>query len=208
MQQWPNCVRVGGACHQPHILCKPDTAIVLNDMQFQPPAQPQVAGQPPPSPLEVLLKHQLVPLQVPLPLLEVQVQVAKVLLNKEIMMTMIIMMMRRRKKMRMMILTILMMNINKKMRMMMVMMNMMKKKDKDQLIILKMIVTNMMKYMMMIMMMMNVILGSMIMIMMIRMMSQIHVKRGNVNRQLKKLRNVKPVNPQHHYENTKKVLRQ
>ena len=48
LQQWPNCPRVGGACHQPHILCKPDMAIVLEEIQFQPPAQAQVAGQPPP----------------------------------------------------------------------------------------------------------------------------------------------------------------
>ena len=41
-------MRVGGACHQPHILCKPDMAIVLNERQFPPPAQPQVAGQAPP----------------------------------------------------------------------------------------------------------------------------------------------------------------
>ena len=48
LQQWPNCPRVGGACHQPHILCKPDMAIVLEEIQFQPPAQTQVAGQAPP----------------------------------------------------------------------------------------------------------------------------------------------------------------
>ena len=48
LQQWPNCPRVGGACHQPHILCKPDMAIVLEEVQFQPPAQAQVAGQAPP----------------------------------------------------------------------------------------------------------------------------------------------------------------
>ena len=48
LQQWPNCPRVGGACHQPHILCKPDMAIVLEEIQFQPPAQAQVAGQAPP----------------------------------------------------------------------------------------------------------------------------------------------------------------
>ena len=48
LQQWPNCLRVGGACHQPHILCKPDMAIVLEEIQFQPPAQAQVAGQAPP----------------------------------------------------------------------------------------------------------------------------------------------------------------
>ena len=49
LQQWPNCPRVGGACHQPHILCKPDMAIVLEEIQFHPPAQAQVAGQAPPS---------------------------------------------------------------------------------------------------------------------------------------------------------------
>ena len=48
LQQWPNCPRVGGACHQPHILCKPDMVIVLEEIQFQPPAQAQVAGQAPP----------------------------------------------------------------------------------------------------------------------------------------------------------------
>ena len=48
LQQWPNCPQVGGACHQPHILCKPDMAIVLEEIQFQPPAQAQVAGQAPP----------------------------------------------------------------------------------------------------------------------------------------------------------------
>ena len=48
LQQWPNCPRVGGACHQPHILCKPDMAIVLHEIQFPPPAQAQVAGQAPP----------------------------------------------------------------------------------------------------------------------------------------------------------------
>ena len=48
LQQWPNCPGVGGACHQPHILCKPDMAIVLEEIQFQPPAQAQVAGQAPP----------------------------------------------------------------------------------------------------------------------------------------------------------------
>ena len=48
LQQWPNCMRVGGACHQPHILCKPDMVIVLNEIQFRAPAQPQVAGQAPP----------------------------------------------------------------------------------------------------------------------------------------------------------------
>ena len=48
LQQWPNCPRVGGACHQPHILCKPDMAIVLEEIQFQPLAQAQVAGQAPP----------------------------------------------------------------------------------------------------------------------------------------------------------------
>ena len=48
LQQWPNCPQVGGACHQPHILCKPDMAIVLEEVQFQPPAQAQVAGQAPP----------------------------------------------------------------------------------------------------------------------------------------------------------------
>ena len=37
LQQWPNCPRVGGACHQPHILCKPDMAIVLEEIQLQPP---------------------------------------------------------------------------------------------------------------------------------------------------------------------------
>ena len=76
--------------------------------------------------------------------------------------------------------------------------------------ILKMIVTNKMTYMMTTMMiiMMYVLLGSMMMIMMIRMMRQIHVKRGNVNCLLKKLRNVKPVNPPCHYENMKNVLRQ
>ena len=47
LQQWPNCPRVGGACHQPQILCKPDMAIVLEEIQFQP-AQAQVAGQAPP----------------------------------------------------------------------------------------------------------------------------------------------------------------
>ena len=45
LHQWPNCLGVGGACHQPHILCKPDMAIVLEEIQFQPPAQAQVAGQ-------------------------------------------------------------------------------------------------------------------------------------------------------------------
>ena len=49
LQQWPNCPHIGGACHQPHILCKPDMAIVLEEIQFQPPAQAQVAGQAPPS---------------------------------------------------------------------------------------------------------------------------------------------------------------
>ena len=49
LQQWPNCPCIGGACHQPHILCKPDMAIVLEEIQFQPPAQAQVAGQAPPS---------------------------------------------------------------------------------------------------------------------------------------------------------------
>ena len=48
LQQWPNCPRVGGACHQPHILCKPDMAIVLKEIQLPPPAQAQVAGQAPP----------------------------------------------------------------------------------------------------------------------------------------------------------------
>ena len=48
LQQWPNCPCIGGACHQPHILCKPDMAIVLEEIQFQPPAQVQVAGQAPP----------------------------------------------------------------------------------------------------------------------------------------------------------------
>ena len=48
LQQWPNCPHIGGACHQPHILCKPDMAIVLEEIQFQPPAQAQVAGQAPP----------------------------------------------------------------------------------------------------------------------------------------------------------------
>ena len=48
LQQWPNCPRIGGACHQPHILCKPDMVIVLEEIQFQPPAQAQVAGQAPP----------------------------------------------------------------------------------------------------------------------------------------------------------------
>ena len=33
LQQWPNCTRVGGTCHQPHILCKPDMVIVLNEIQ-------------------------------------------------------------------------------------------------------------------------------------------------------------------------------
>ena len=49
LQQWPNCPRVGGACHQPHILCKPSMVIVLEEIQFQPPAQAWVAGQAPPS---------------------------------------------------------------------------------------------------------------------------------------------------------------
>ena len=131
LQQWPNCPQVGGACHQPHILCKPDMAIVLEEIQFQPPAQAQVAGQPPPGcpggpaqaplvPLEVA-----VPLEVVVPLLEVQVQVAKVLLNKEIMM----MMMKNQKTM--MILILLMMNIQK-MIMIMVIMNVMKKKKRNQ----------------------------------------------------------------------------
>ena len=48
LQQWPNCPQFGGACHQPHILCKPDMVIVLEEIQFQPPAQAQVAGQAPP----------------------------------------------------------------------------------------------------------------------------------------------------------------
>ena len=48
LQQWPNCPHIGGACHQPHILCKPDMVIVLEEIQFQPPAQGQVAGQAPP----------------------------------------------------------------------------------------------------------------------------------------------------------------
>ena len=48
LHQWPNCLCIGGACHQPHILCKPDMAIVLEEIQFQPPAQVQVAGQAPP----------------------------------------------------------------------------------------------------------------------------------------------------------------
>ena len=48
LQQWPNCMRVGGTCHQPHILCKPDMAIVVEEIQFQPPAQAQVVGQAPP----------------------------------------------------------------------------------------------------------------------------------------------------------------
>ena len=48
LQQWPNCLQVGGVCHQPHILCKPDMVIVLEEIQFQPPAQAQVAGQAPP----------------------------------------------------------------------------------------------------------------------------------------------------------------
>ena len=48
LQQWPNCPRVGGPCHQPHILCKPDMAIVLEEIQLPPPAQAQVAGQAPP----------------------------------------------------------------------------------------------------------------------------------------------------------------
>ena len=97
-----------------------------------------------------------------------------------------------------MILTLLMMNIkNKMMMMMMVMMNMMKK-NKNQLIILMMIVTNMMTYMMTIMMrmMMYVILGSMRMITIIRMLRQIHIKRGNANCWLKKLRNVKLLSPE------------
>ena len=48
LQQWPNCPQVGGACHQPHILCKPDMVIVLEEIQLPPPAQAQVAGQAPP----------------------------------------------------------------------------------------------------------------------------------------------------------------
>ena len=48
LHQWPNCPRISGACHQPHILCKPDMAIVLEEIQFQPPAQAQVSGQAPP----------------------------------------------------------------------------------------------------------------------------------------------------------------
>ena len=48
LQQWPNCPRFGGTCHQPHILCKPDMAIVLEEIQLPPPAQAQVPGQAPP----------------------------------------------------------------------------------------------------------------------------------------------------------------
>ena len=48
LQQWPNCPRVGGACHHPHILCKPDMVIVLEEIQLPPPAQAPVAGQAPP----------------------------------------------------------------------------------------------------------------------------------------------------------------
>ena len=215
LQQWPNCPRVGGACHQPHILCKPDMAIVLHEIQFQPPAQAQVAGQAPPSGPGGAAQAPAGPPTGGSPPAgggppaggpstsgqgtaqqgnnddddndddddeEQEEDDDPYDPDDEY-----------------------------------------QQKDEDddgndepdeeaeknQLIILKMIVMNMMKYMMTIMMMMmNVILGSMIMIMMIRMMRQIHVKRGNVNRWLKKLRNVKPVNPQHRYENTKKVLRQ
>ena len=52
LQQWPTCGRVGGRCHQPHIVCKPDMVVVLNKIQFPQPAQAQPvippAGQQPP----------------------------------------------------------------------------------------------------------------------------------------------------------------
>ena len=119
LQQWPNCPCIGGACHQPHILCKPDMAIVLEEIQFQPPAQAQVAGQAPPGGPGGAAQGPASPpgggvlLEVAVPLLEVQVQVAKVLLNKEIMMMMMMMMIMRNQK-TMMILTLLMMNIRRR----------------------------------------------------------------------------------------------
>ena len=48
LQQWPNCPQQGGPCHPPHIISRPDIMVVLNEHQFQAPAQVAVQVQPGP----------------------------------------------------------------------------------------------------------------------------------------------------------------
>ena len=53
LRRWPTCQRLGGGCHQPNLLHKPDMAIVLNELRYPAVGQAQALlpfGQPPPPP--------------------------------------------------------------------------------------------------------------------------------------------------------------